>query len=113
MLCSYPLKLELPKASILEQLVFLFVTIFLYFLLLSFRFLTLIWVCSLGVRFKVGGGGGVKLPAVKKLLEFCYKLEIWYVSTHTYVVSEDIPSSTKGLLIFADVSIFQQKTSIF
>ena len=28
------------------------------------------------------------------------KLQIWYVSRHTYLVSENIPSSTKALLIF-------------
>ena len=40
------------------------------------------------------------------------KLEIWHVSAHPYVVSENLAFSTKGLLIlvmsafFGDVSIF-------
>ena len=43
----------------------------------------------------LGGGEGSKITS----LELCYKLDIWYVSTHRYVVSENIPFSTKALLI--------------
>ena len=40
----------------------------------------------LGIRFEVGFGGDLKL-------------EIWDVNTHSYVVSKNIPFSTKVLLI--------------
>ena len=40
------------------------------------------------------------------MLELFWKLEIWYVSTHTYVVLENIRFSTKAIVDFADVSIF-------
>ena len=33
--------------------------------------------------------------SVKNSLEFCEKLEIWYVSTNPYVVSEKIPCSIR------------------
>ena len=52
--------------------------------------LTLIWV---GFWRKVGGerGWGIKLPSVSKVLELRWKLEIWYVRAHVYVVSENMP----------------------
>ena len=50
--------------------------------------LTLIWVGFLGVCFKVTGGE-FTLPVLKSL-KLCYKLKIWHVSTHSYVVSENI-----------------------
>ena len=53
--------------------------------------LTLIWVSFLRVRFAIEGG------EVKNLLELCYKFEIWCVSTHTYVVSENMLFSNKNL----------------
>ena len=62
--------------------------------------LTLIWVSFLGVRFAVEGGGrgvGARITPVKNLLELCYKFEIWCISTHTYVVSENMPFSNKNL----------------
>ena len=55
--------------------------------------LTLIWLGFSWVHF-VMVGRGVKLPPVKNFLELCYEFEIWYVSIHTYVVSENIPFST-------------------
>ena len=64
--------------------------------------LTLIWVGFSGVHFAcVGWGRGGKLPPVKNVLELCYKLEIWYISTHThtYVVSKNISFSTNNPLI--------------
>ena len=51
----------------------------------------------LGVHFDVGG--------IMNSLESCQKLEISYVSTYTYVVSENVPFSTKALLILL-TSIF-------
>lgn len=97
---------ELFLASLVRLLHRLF--FLLYFILRKFSrdgYLTLIWVGFLRVRFE-GGRGEVKLPpphththAVKNLLELCQKLEIWRVSTHSYVVPEDIPCSTKVLLI--------------
>ena len=79
--------------------------------------LTLIWT---GV-FAVGGGGGgeegeagegveVKLiPSSKS-----YKIEIWYLRTHTYVISEKIAFSTKTfliLLIWASFCIFDKNST--
>ena len=38
------------------------------------------------------------------------KLEFWYASTHIYVVSENIPFSTKALLIFLiSISFFKKQ----
>ena len=95
---------ELFLASLVRLLHRLF--FLLYLLLRKFSwdgYLTLIWWGFLRVRFE-GGRGEVKLPpppthAVKNLLELGQKLEIWRVSTHSYVVPEDIPFSTKVLLI--------------
>ena len=71
--------------------------------------LTLIWVDFLGVRFEVGEG--LKLtPSRLKLIRIM--LEIWHVSTHTYVVLENIPFSTKTLLILL-MSTFFCKRSLF
>ena len=54
------------------------------------------------------------LPLVQNLLELCQKLQIWHVSTHPYVVSENISFSAQvGPLNFADVSIFFAKISVF
>ena len=66
--------------------------------------LTLIWVGFSGTRFAMGGEG-VKLPR-QKFLELFHKLEIWYVSTHTYVVSENIPLSIKNPLILLISAFF-------
>ena len=55
---------------------------------------------------------GEKLPppfSVSNSLKLCLKLKIWYVSTKTYVVSENvpyIPFSTKTLLIFVMSAFF-------
>ena len=67
----------------------------------------------LGVCFEVVG------EKLSLCLELCQKLEIWYVSTHTYIVSENIPFSTKLLLIllmpafFCEQSAFLDKNSTF
>ena len=54
----------------------------------------------------VGGG--------EKGVETCLlELEIWYVSTHTYVVSEKISFSTKALLILLMSVFFCQKSTFF
>ena len=64
----------------------------------------------LGVSFELDGRV-VKLPPppVSSSLELWQKLEIWYVSTHTNVVSESIPFSTKALLILLISEFFLQK----
>ena len=53
--------------------------------------LTLIKVGFLSVRF----WARVKLPHVENSLELWCQIEIWYESTNTYVVSENIYFSTK------------------
>ena len=55
--------------------------------------LTLIWVGFSGIRFEVQGGGGGGITPVNNLLELRYKLQIWHVNTHPYVVSNNIPVS--------------------
>ena len=95
---------ELFLASLVRLLHRLF--FLLYLLLRKFSrdgYLTLIWGGFLRVRFE-GEEGRLNYPpppthAVKNLLELGQKLEIWRVSTHSYVVPEDIPFSTKVLLI--------------
>ena len=47
------------------------------------------------------------------VLELCYKLEIWYVSTHIYVVSENIPFSTNNPLILLVLAFFFAKNQHF
>ena len=56
------------------------------------RYLTLVRVDLLGVRFAVGEFPPPHL-LIKNLLQLCYKLEIWYVSIHPYLVSENIPEN--------------------
>ena len=72
--------------------------------------LTLIWVGFSGVRFAVEGR--VKLPPVKNFLEVCYKLKIWYVSTHTCSFRK-YSFWYQEPLNFADITVFLQKISIF
>ena len=38
---------------------------------------------------------------------------MWYVSTHTYVVSENIPCSTKAFLILLISAFFCKKSTFF
>ena len=52
-------------------------------------------MCLVGICFEVGEGA----KNATTLSELCSKLEIWYVSTQTYVISENIPYSTKTPLI--------------
>ena len=80
----------------------------------STRGLTLIQVDFLGVRFEVFGGGllCLKLPPVQNQLELCQKLEIWYVSTHTHVVLENLPFSTTTASVLL-MSVFFPKASYF
>ena len=69
----------------------------------------------LGVRFEVGEW--VKLPPprpfVQNLLELCQKLRIWHVSTHSYLVSKNIPFSTQATLILLMSAFFLQKINVF
>ena len=68
--------------------------------------LTLIWVGFLGVRFEVcvcqRGGSGT-----------CQKREIWYICTHTYVISENIPFTTRTSLILLMPAFFSEKSTYF
>ena len=57
--------------------------------------------------------GVVTLPPVKNLLEFCQKLEVRCVSTNTYLISENIPLSTRTPSILLISIFFWQKFSIF
>ena len=41
------------------------------------------------------------------------KLEIWYVSLHTYLVSENIPFSTKAILVLLMAASFFSKNQHF
>ena len=59
--------------------------------------------------FSSGGGGNFTL----NLLELCLNLKIWYVSTQTYVVSENIPFSTKTPFIFLMSTFFCKKSAFF
>ena len=61
--------------------------------------LALIWVGFLGVRFDS--------------LELGYKLQIWHVSTHTYVASENIPFINKALLILLMSAFLYKKSPFF
>ena len=56
-----------------------------------------------------GGGGGVCIQLVRIMLE----IEIWYVSTNTYVILENIPFSTKNFLILLMSAFFLQIINIF
>ena len=69
-------------------------------------FLTLIWLEFLGDDFAVVVGRGIK-----KLLRIM--LEIWFLTTKTYVVSESIPFRIKTSLILLMSAFFVQKISIF
>ena len=71
----------------------------------SFFCLTLIWVGFLGVRFEVGEGGKITPPPMN--------LTRTYISTHTYVVSENIPLSTKAILILMMSAFFCKKSPSF
>ena len=54
-----------------------------------------------------------KLPLVQNLLELCQKLQIWHVSTHPYVVSENIPFSAQAPLILLMSVFFCKKLAFF
>ena len=56
------------------------------------KYLTLNRVDLLGVRFAVGEFPPPHLLA-KKIVKVMLKLEIWYVSIHTYLISENIPEN--------------------
>ena len=71
--------------------------------------LTLIWVGCLGVSFGVGG----IIPLVENLSGLCQKLEIWYGSTHTYLVSANLLFSTRTPLILLMSAVFPKKSAIF
>ena len=83
-------------------------------LILLCLLLTLIWVAFLGVRFEVKGRGARvgKITPSLKLVRIM--LELWYVSTQTDSVSENIRFSIKTLLIsYQGPQHFLQKISIF
>ena len=63
--------------------------------------ISLILICLrfLGVRFKVGRGGGLNY------------LEIWHERTHSHLVSENILFSTKSFLIFLMSAFFAKNQS--
>ena len=61
----------------------------------------------------VGDGGGVKLPLVEDSLELCWKRDIWYINTHTHIVSENVHSSTKTPIILLISAFFLQKSAFF
>ena len=68
---------------------------------------------SLEVRFEVGRGR-VKLPPLSKnLLELRQKLANCYASTHTNVGLENIPFSTKALLILLRSAFFCKNAAFF
>ena len=45
--------------------------------------------------------------------ELCQKLQIWHVSTHSHVVSENTPISTKAPLILLISALFCKKSAFF
>ena len=59
------------------------------------------------------GGGCVKLPLRPFCLKLCLKLQIWHARTDKYLVSENIPFSTKVLLILLMLTFFLQQISVF
>ena len=74
--------------------------------------LTQKWVGLLGVRFQVEEGGVQNYLPCLKLVRIM--LETWHISTHPYVVSENIPfllmsaSCCKRLAFFVQKSTFTQ-----
>ena len=60
-----------------------------------------------------GGGGCVKLPLRPSCLKLCLKLQISHVRTNKYLVSENIPFSTKVLLILLMLAFFCNKLAFF
>ena len=53
--------------------------------------------------------GGNITPCLKLARILCYNLEIWYISTHSYLNSENIPFSAKVLLILLISAILGKK----
>ena len=80
--------------------------------LLKITMLTLIWLGFLGVRTEVRGGGG-KITACLKLIRIMLVRHVWYISTQTYVVSENILFSTKTVLILEMPAYFCKKSAFF
>ena len=81
--------------------------------------LTLIWVGFSGARFEVSRGwwGRVKLPPTPppclKLVKIVIETWNWFVNTHTYTVSENIPFCTKALLILLMSAFLLQKQHLY
>ena len=86
--------------------------------------LTLIWMGILGVCFEVcvsvGWLRGCKItlhshppspPYYLKHVRLSWKVEILCISTHTYTVSENIPFSTKAVLILLMSTFFCEKSA--
>ena len=73
-----------------------------------FGYLTIIWVGFLGVCFEVagGGGGGVKLPPCPKFVKIMLETTNLAPKYTRILVSEEIPFSTKALLILLMSTFF-------
>ena len=77
--------------------------------------LTQACVDFLGVCFEWVEGGGVITTTPSpclNLLKICHELEIWYVSTHTYLVFKNVPFSTKALLILRMLAFFGKNSTL-
>ena len=68
-------------------------------------------------RGSFGGGEGGKItylpPHCLKLVRIMLETEIWHASTHTWVVSENIPFSTKTLSNLLMLAFFSKKSAFF
>ena len=74
--------------------------------------LTLIWMGFLGVYFEVWGG--ITFPRLcLKLVRIMLETSNWHWSTQTYLISKNIPFSTKLLLILLMSAFFLQKSGFF
>ena len=52
-------------------------------------------------------------PNSSKTLELCWKLEKWHVRKNPYLVSENMPFSTKALLILLMSAFFRKQLAFF
>ena len=71
-----------------------------------FGYLTIIWVGFLGVCFEVGEGRGVKLPPCPKFVKIMLETTNLAPKYTRILVSENIPFSTKALLILLMSTFF-------
>ena len=77
--------------------------------------LTLIWMAFLGMNFVMGKGRGKINPSLSPLSKTYQSfVKFWQVSTHLYVVSENITFSTRTSLIFLiSAFFFCKKSALF